>query len=147
MTVYIATWPQHAILNYFWDMARTECDRIALLQQLAGVAVRRPPDWDKKAIRRERIPRTPEACFACKSQGRDLFWHHVIAVDHGGDNAILNLVPLCLRCHAKVHPWLEQQAMTHTDGFTTLGELTQKLGEDVLTFATRKMGITKKRTG
>lgn len=44
-------------------------------------------------------------CFVCL--GVTQCRHHVIQVQHGGDNRKSNVVGLCHRCHKKVHPWLK----------------------------------------
>jgi hypothetical protein len=43
-------------------------------------------------------------CFVCRSLCDHR--HHVISLKQGGTNAKKNVVPLCLLCHMKIHPWL-----------------------------------------
>lgn len=106
--VYLSSWSEDRILAYFWTMVREGVDRLELLQQLATVAVRRPPSWDRRAIRAVADHGIyPQMCFYCCTGDRNLYWHHVIEVQHGGSNDRLNLVAICLRCHATVHPWLD----------------------------------------
>lgn len=45
-------------------------------------------------------------CWVCQEE-KTLFRHHVIQVQHGGSNWDLNIVKICGRCHAEIHPWLE----------------------------------------
>lgn len=109
--LYVATWPEESILAYFWDSVRAGTDRTALLRQLAPVVVKRPPEWSSADVRLEheqgKHPRQPDRCFACRTGDRRLYWHHIIAIQHGGSNDDHNQVAICLRCHADVHPWLE----------------------------------------
>jgi hypothetical protein len=105
-TVSLTTWDQARVLAYFWTMVRTDCDRLALLRQLSAVAIHRPQEWDRAAVRAEELPSPPVECFVCKVRDRRIHWHHVIQVQHGGSSEMVNLVGLCGRCHARVHPWL-----------------------------------------
>jgi len=108
MSVYTTTWSEARVLDYFWMMVNADADRIALLQQLAGVAVQRPPDWDRAAERAAPTPRGKASiCFSCFTGDRRLYWHHVIAIQHGGSTWPQNFVPICLACHARIHPWLD----------------------------------------
>lgn len=105
--VYTATWPEARILAYFWTMVRADADRLDLLRQLASVKVQRPPDWDRAAVRAtSRRHLQVNQCFGCRTGSRRLYWHHIIEVQYGGSNIADNLVAICLRCHATVHPWL-----------------------------------------
>lgn len=111
----ISAWPEDRILAYFWTMVREDADRLELLSQIAVVAVRRDEDWSREQIREEhdatkRHASTVRQCFCCRTGDRRLYWHHVIAIQHGGSNALHNKVAICLRCHATVHPWLEDKA-------------------------------------
>jgi 5-methylcytosine-specific restriction endonuclease McrA len=44
-------------------------------------------------------------CWAC-SGWADLVRHHVIQLQHNGQNTNANLVKICGECHAAIHPWL-----------------------------------------
>jgi len=43
-------------------------------------------------------------CFVCG------LWatcrHHIVQLQHGGINSKKNVVSLCDKCHAEIHPWL-----------------------------------------
>lgn len=106
--VYVTDWPQEHVLDYFWCVAHELDCRLDALIQLATVKVRRPEDWDRELVRAVRLPLPPRECFACATRERLLYWHHIIAVQHGGDSHRRNLVAICRRCHALIHPWLDQ---------------------------------------
>lgn len=107
--VHVTTLPEEQVLDYFWFTARDAENRLPVLKQLSVVAIVRPPEWDRDAIRREcandRL--TADQCFACLSRDRRLYWHHVIEIHNGGSNTSRNRVALCFRCHQAIHPWLE----------------------------------------
>lgn len=110
--VYVSQWPEEKILAYFRTMVREDADRLALLAQLAAVAVRRPDDWSPEAVREEHDATkyrgySSDKCFCCRTGDRRLYWHHVIAIQHGGSNVWDNKVAICLRCHGTIHPWLD----------------------------------------
>ena len=46
-------------------------------------------------------------CFACGESAA--IRHHIIALGHGGTNAKRNVVALCRKCHAVIHPWLQRK--------------------------------------
>lgn len=45
-------------------------------------------------------------CATCGNRG-SIHIHHIIPLSCGGGNEMLNLLPLCEKCHALVHPWLQ----------------------------------------
>jgi hypothetical protein len=110
MRAYLSKWPEERILEYFRYMTRQDADRLALLQQLAVVAVERPDEWSPLAVRQEHeatARQSADKCFCCRTGDRRLYWHHIVAIQHGGSNAWDNLVPICKRCHAAIHPWMD----------------------------------------
>ena len=111
--LHVSRWPQSKILDYFWMMVRMQADKIDLLKQLAVVVVQRDPGWSPEAVREEHVHsrrKYHQTCFCCCTGDRRLYWHHVIAIANGGDNTQTNIVAICLRCHAAVHPWLDADA-------------------------------------
>lgn len=105
---HVTSWSEDRVLDYFWMMVNADADRLALLKQISAVALQRPDDWDRAAERAAATPkRRADTCFSCLTGDRRLYWHHVIAIQHGGSTCAMNLVPICLRCHATVHPWLD----------------------------------------
>lgn len=40
-------------------------------------------------------------CQYCGANAEHI--HHLIPISHGGDNRQSNLIPLCMRCHGKIH--------------------------------------------
>ena len=45
-------------------------------------------------------------CFLCYQKAR-LVRHHVVWLSNGGGNEKQNIVLLCEKCHAEIHPWLK----------------------------------------
>ncbi len=107
---YVSKWSEDRILDYFWSMVGAGADRLALLQQLSGVAVERDHTWDMARVREqaEHLTLTADTCLACSHRGRRLFWHHVIEVQHGGSSTPRNMAALCFDCHQAIHPWLQE---------------------------------------
>lgn len=133
------TWSEDRVLDYFWTVARdAHVDRLELLGQIAAVRLARPSEWDEKAIRiamggvtRRKfrgsvVTLAGERCFACRTEARRVYWHHVIQVQHGGSNTPRNLVSLCHRCHRDVHPWLPAGTTIENRGFTWLRDIAQR---------------------
>ena len=56
-------------------------------------------------IGRYRIP--PGICPACESE-RTSETHHIIPLDYGGINDLLNMVKIGFKCHNAIHPWMEK---------------------------------------
>lgn len=128
MSVHVTRLEEPDVLDYFWAMASSDADRVALLQQLAEVAIRRPADWDGGSVRfgaagtTARL--TADACFACHTTEKHLYWHHVIQVQHGGSNDPRNLVRVCHACHRAVHPWLPAPTtVENRHGWVSVGDL------------------------
>lgn len=96
-------------LEAFWQLNELVVNRPEILRVFARVVIVRAPDWDYADVRRRgcELALSAEICFCCCTAGRRLYWHHVIQVQHGGSNAPRNLVHICHRCHAAVHPWLD----------------------------------------
>lgn len=40
-------------------------------------------------------------CLYCRAEGVE--YHHIIPLSQGGDNRLVNIVPLCRLCHMKAH--------------------------------------------
>lgn len=57
-----------------------------------------------KNFNKKPVKRPP--CFICnvKSQCR----HHMIQLQNGGINCKRNIINLCNKCHATIHPWLRK---------------------------------------
>lgn len=56
---------------------------------------------------------THYACFVCDYPGD--VRHHIISLKNGGINSKRNLVTLCSKCHAEVHPWLREEESEYED--------------------------------
>ncbi len=116
MTPYFTSWSEHRVLEYFWSALHDpDTDRIELLRQIAGVAVKQPTDINAWKVRQRSLELRREAhvkatrCFCCRSEDRSIIWHHIVLVKHGGSERLSNQVPLCDPCHALVHPWLKAE--------------------------------------
>lgn len=103
---------EHELVNGFWQQVRIGGDRLELLKEYAAYTIERPADWDFTGARLEPHGGTAtlaaEECFGCRHRDQKLYWHHVIPIGHGGSNSLRNRVPLCLRCHHRIHPWLPE---------------------------------------
>lgn len=133
---YLTKWPEERVLAYFWMMVHADADRLALLKQLTAVAIERPADWDRAGQRAAATPMTRASaiCFSCLTGDRRLYWHHIIAIQHGGSTCINNLVSICLACHARVHPWLNaeqpNQERRRTGNWVRVGDMIRRMGND-----------------
>lgn len=106
-------------LTEFWRAAwRDGANRLELVRAFAEIAILRPAEWDYAAVRAQAKVAAARAevdvtsrklsaaagCFVCR--GDSAQWHHVIQIQFGGSNSVRNFVPLCVRCHGAIHPWL-----------------------------------------
>jgi len=48
-------------------------------------------------------------CFVCGGEAEAR--HHIIELQGGATNAKRNVIPICHRCHALIHPWLEGKSL------------------------------------
>lgn len=110
------------VLDYFWQMNSHHEDRTKLLEQLSTVRLQRPATWSARTIRVEfeaagspgrafspHLTLSRNGCFRCRARRRQLYWHHLIEVHHGGSNNPRNFVALCFSCHQHLHPWLKEE--------------------------------------
>lgn len=104
-------------LTQFWAAsARKTCDRLALLKKYAGIQWATIPPEMLKGRRRQYLGYKRRVlksagfgnCWVCLVRTA-LSWHHVIQLQHGGDNRTNNLVAICEGCHAEVHVWLKKE--------------------------------------
>lgn len=78
--------------------------RVFSKRQAPLKARRRAWNWIKTGKKGQTLYRI---CFVC---GKDAECrHHIIQLQHGGRNMHDNVVGLCNRCHAEIHPWLNDQ--------------------------------------
>ena len=109
------------LTSEFWEMFGgnkndgTKFDRDEKLQAIKILAETIIPRKSQQTLqyRRERFNKvkqhrhsikTNNLCFICggKAQCR----HHLIQLQNGGINSKRNLISICNKCHADVHPWL-----------------------------------------
>jgi hypothetical protein len=136
----VTSMAEQQVLDYFYTMAREpDVDRIELLKQLADVALSRPSDWDYTAVRQAlagvRTELTGERCFACFTEARRVYWHHIIQVQNGGSNHPRNLTTICARCHRAVHPWLPEPDTMENRGFSMLGDWVKRISRRLFDWA------------
>jgi len=113
-------------LAFFWDRHAAGADRLELLLLFEAVTIARPGGWKPQSVRStfetQRTSWRPvSGCFGC-ARHEELSLHHVITIDHGGSNAVRNLVPVCVGCHLYLHPWLTT-ARHRRHGFESLGQI------------------------
>jgi 5-methylcytosine-specific restriction endonuclease McrA len=103
------------LIQEFKQVIDTRPARIAFLIRWSKVACR---TWTATAERREKFNRHKKSkrllkkgakCWVCKRQDK-LVRHHMIQLQHGGENWKQNLVVICEGCHAEVHPWMDATA-------------------------------------
>lgn len=86
-------------------------EKIFVLQEMA----RRQYEWlSTKQLRKRRrkfnrrkysiLRLTDSECYVCGALAD--IRHHVIQLQNGGHNEMLNVIPLCCGCHGEIHPWL-----------------------------------------
>lgn len=110
---------EEAAIDQFYAEANAG-QRLAALKRFAEIAIVRPADWDVNAIRagRPSVQLHAERCFACHARSRQLHWHHIVQIQHGGSNYARNLVAICDCCHGEIHPWLKV-ARKQVSGFSS----------------------------
>lgn len=100
-------------LTRFW----THCNRydmspsarLARLKEFAEIVISKPKRRIRSWQRNNFVTgfcRRGSRCFACGLFAK--VRHHIIQIQHGGSNSKENIVPLCIGCHAEIHPWLQQ---------------------------------------
>lgn len=97
---------QRDALYEFRARIRAGESRLALLCEFAERKVWREQSYRATRGGRMALHRASGRCFACQRLNAT-HRHHVIQVQHGGRNTRSNLVRLCVRCHAEVHPWMD----------------------------------------
>jgi 5-methylcytosine-specific restriction endonuclease McrA len=122
-----------ALLDVFWCAVCERPDvRLRLLVKMAELVVPREAGWDLAAIReaaRGCVGSLKEAaCFVCGRDGLKLYLHHVIQVQNGGSNDLRNHVPICLRCHSRIHPWLPEERPGEEREFVSIAEWARTAG-------------------
>jgi hypothetical protein len=107
-----------AALREFWKRAEKREGRLMLLREFAARRLANGMVFTTRKYRQRRkvsaaglIKAQRYRCFVCAVAAADS-GHHVIQLQCGGTNVPYNIVPVCLTCHADVHPWMP------TDGET-----------------------------
>ena len=58
-----------------------------------------------KEVRYTYLPRGQSCwCWCCKANAK--YRHHIVMLSRGGTNDPWNIVPICGKCHKRIHPWL-----------------------------------------
>lgn len=95
--------------------------RLSLLFRWARVVVGRPR-FDLRKQHRGLIRRKHLCCWTGCGGPHDVT-HHIVQLQNGGDNATCNRVRLCHRCHAFIHPWLNEDGTTKPEALIKRMEL------------------------
>ena len=105
-------WTNYDAMKVFYDRAAVETDKIKILKDLAEVVVdpisietliQRRRNFDKK--KNASFPLANAICWVCDMPAE--IRHHVVLLKNGGSaTGKRNVIYLCNRCHAEVHPWL-----------------------------------------
>jgi len=85
--------------------------RLKLLIEMSNIIIRKVSDIEVRKTRmyfdkhkfneNYRI----KECFVCLGSGE--IRHHIIQLQNGGENIRINIVGLCKKCHAEIHPWMQ----------------------------------------
>ena len=59
-------------------------------------------EFDSQKFRNVLKQKLKEECVNCKSID-NIVYHHIVPLTLGGTNNITNIVPLCEKCHNKIH--------------------------------------------
>lgn len=107
-------------LRWFWERAEYlegSETKLKLLKEFADEIVKEKfrnykrlrKRFTKAKSKKEIINNT---CFCCGNPAQAR--HHIIQLQNGGDNRARNIVMLCHKCHAEIHPWLDSTKKEET---------------------------------
>ena len=69
----------------------------------------------KEAHKAKRENLLGSVCCNCgKECGAEIEYHHIVPLEHGGNDIISNLAPICYECHTKVHFLYERKKPERT---------------------------------
>lgn len=98
------------ILDEFWPKFKAE-PSVNPLREYSYRIIQRISDKDLRARRKEFNADAThrlligKPCVCCGEEADSR--HHIIELQYGGSNSPKNIVPICSKCHSKVHPWLK----------------------------------------
>lgn len=100
------------ILFAFWSRVERGENRLTLLREYStkGMPSKIPARVRRRQFERDwqmRKKLKNEPCWCCRRE-RATERHHIVLIVHGGPNCKENIVPLCVGCHSRVHPWMEK---------------------------------------
>jgi hypothetical protein len=85
-----------------------------------------PENWAE--LREQVFKRDKYQCQNCGATGVRVNCHHIVPLNKGGTNQLSNLITLCEKCHAKIHPSMtglehyhEAEDMEHETGYEAGG--------------------------
>ena len=85
-------------------------DKLTALRHAGGIEFKSysPLLWRRAMFDLFFAPRMTryDTCFVCGERAQ--VRHHIIWLKHGGHNWRSNIVFICRKCHAEVHPWLRE---------------------------------------
>ncbi len=79
-------------------------EKINNLKQLANKGFGKINTKEYKKLRAKKNYLTGEVCYICGEKAYCM--HHIVPLCHGGNNDDRNLIPICLDCHNKIHPFM-----------------------------------------
>lgn len=100
---------KEVLIHQFWEKVTNE-NKLSLLKEMAEIVFYHPRTVVNLRAHFDRIKKrwrkykTEKGCFVCSSKATIL--HHIIQLQNGGNNSRRNIVGLCCKCHAEIHPWL-----------------------------------------
>lgn len=90
---------------------RRRRDVIALMREYANISVTFGSRNNNPKLQRQKFTKASRhkklwgrACICCGKSGSHR--HHIIQLQHGGKNDKNNVVPICVKCHSDIHPWM-----------------------------------------
>lgn len=96
-------------INQLWRERKaviSRKDRFDFLLRWSVVTALNKRKYEKRRKASKNWKHFDASCWLCRG-ARVTCRHHIIQVQHGGNNDERNMVGLCDPCHAAVHPWLD----------------------------------------
>ena len=102
----------HKVLNKLKKM-ETPVERLAFLKNEARKKPWQKAKRDYLKLRAVRHNLSTKKCCICGNLASCM--HHVKPLINGGNNNFSNLVPVCKKCHEKIHPFMKKKRQKAKD--------------------------------